>query len=105
MSPNTIPLCTESREILRLIGDDEARQLMKLGLATVVRDKAGRNRRVVLKANEAMPLTASARAQAADSYRGINKYTYIEHFEAAPATQMLKRYRPEVGDFVRWPNN
>lgn len=98
-----IPLYSEAGEYLRTIADDDAYQLIQAGRATVVRGRSKSTRRVYLTASVEHRLVGQSKDQAIRSYRGIAKYTYLEHFEVAPACHMLKRYRPRVGDFVRWP--
>jgi len=97
-----IPLYSESGEYLQTITDDDAYQLIQAGRATVVRDRAKQTRRVYLVADSDHRLIGAAKEQARRSYLGIEKYTYLESLEPAKI-HMLKRYRPRVGDFVRWP--
>lgn len=88
-----------------MLNEDEARALIAKDMVSLVRGRANRTRRVVLRADVAMPMTAAARRQALDSYRGIDKYTYHERFENAASCHMLKRYNPHTGGFVVWSSN
>lgn len=88
-----------------MIDEEEARLLVSASRATVVRDRKGRDRRVYEIASVSVPLSGRAKREAMDSYRGVDKYTYMEHFEAAQACHMLKRYIPSTGQFVKWPEN
>lgn len=108
MSPNSpvvdsLPLYSESSEFLRMVSEEFAREMISARFCRVVRDRSGRTRRLIEIAAVDRPLTGRAKQQALDSYRGIEKYTYVEHFDHAPCTHMLKRYDSRTGQFLRWP--
>lgn len=98
-----IPLYTESNELLGFLNEDRARLLFSKREATLVRDRKGMTRRAVLIAKIDRPLVGESRQSAIASYTGAVKYTYVEHFEAAPACHALKRLNPKTGAFEKWP--
>jgi hypothetical protein len=100
---DSIPVYTESDELLSFQNEHEIRRLISAGLATLVRDRKGITRRAVLVASVERPLVGESRQSAIASYTGAVKYTYVEHFEAAPACHALKRLNPKTGAFEKWP--
>lgn len=100
----SIPVFTEGGDFDGTVDEDEARELIRLRRGTLVRDRKGTIRRIILIASVHHKLTGKARQQAIDSYRGIDKYTYREYFETVAAgCHMLKRYNTKTGTFVKWP--
>lgn len=108
MSPNRTPdepICveTEAGDSVGFVSEDKARFLLKCQKARLRCNPAKRIRSVVLVASEDEPLRGRSRAIAAAGYMGAVKYTYNEELPlAGHSIPMLKRHRPECGDFVRW---
>lgn len=108
MSPNRTPdepICVETEvgDSVGFVSEDAARFLLKCHKARLRCNPAKRIRSVVLIASEDEPLRGKSRAIAAAGYTGHEKYTYDETLpKAGHSIVMLKRHRPECGDFVRW---
>jgi len=100
-----IPVYTESGEAVASLSDEDVRDLVRAGRATIVRDRKGNNRRAILLASVSHRLIAESLKSALDSYRGIDRYTYSETVDAKDHRAnivTLKRYNPKTGGFVKW---
>jgi hypothetical protein len=110
-----IPVYSSDSSILRNVTEDQAASLITSGQYTVVRDRQGRNRRLIerdIGDPDDTPLTREQRDSAGASYTGSVRYTYREHLGGLkPAViTMLKRigrdrFGRETGQYVRWPQN
>lgn len=98
-----ICVCTEGGDTVGWLCEDHARHLIHRHKATLISKPGAKRRKIMLIASESEPLRGKSRAMAAAGYSGHEKYTYDEPLpNAGHSIVMLKRHRPNVGDFVRW---
>lgn len=84
-----------------MVSEHEAQALLVAGTHDLVRDRAGRTRRLYERQPEDIPLRGRAKYQALASYTGSPKYTYVEALPVGKRLHMLKRLT-RAGEFVRW---
>lgn len=93
---------TEAGDFERMATEDQVRILLSNREATLVRDRKGTIRRVVLIASVSIPLRGQSKLSAIGSYFGV-KFTYEEELESSHPIHMLKRYNQRTGEFIKWP--
>lgn len=73
----------------------------------LIRDRAGKTRRLYERDPGDVPLRGQAKRQAFASYAGTVRYTYLESLSVPAHLVMLKRIGRdrkgrETGEYVRW---
>jgi len=110
MSPVKTPLYEirmqcPAQELVGWLTEDEARDVIKRGRATVL-NHGRRTRCIQLIADPDAPLRGSARAAAVAGYLGkALQSTYVEPLpDAGTKVVSMMRFNPRTGQLVRWPS-